>query len=246
MNHQAPQYYCILVAAGTGHRMGINQPKQYLDIAGRTLLEWSVQPFLECPQIRRVVVVLSKEDNQFSQPPLASHPKITTVPGGQERYQSVLSGLNALSNTVQGSDWVMVHDAARPNLSIEDALRLIRIVKEHPVGGILGTPVTDSLKVVNHDNTILTEAERNQVWRAFTPQMFRFDILLKALTEVPHHKTPVTDDAAAVGRLGYQPLMIRGRSDNIKVTTQEDYEMVKKLMLHKLLMLETTSEEGEL
>lgn len=244
MSSLTPQYHCILVAAGSGQRMGTDQPKQYLKIAGRTLLEWSAYPFLAYPSISRVMLVLSKEDTFFSQLPLAKHPKVTAVVGGQERYQSVLSGLKALSSHVQSSDWVLVHDAARPNLTIEDLHHLITTVGNHPVGGILGAPVVDSLKRVNADHTIQGEAPRDQVWRALTPQLFRFELLHNALTEASQQESLPTDESAAVGRLGYSPVMVRGRSDNIKVTTQEDYEILKRLMLEKSASLVESSEEA--
>lgn len=233
MNSTVPQYHCILVAAGSGHRMGIHQPKQYLKVAGRTLLEWSAQPFLVSPLVSQVIVVIAKEDTFFSHLPLANHAKVRSVVGGQERYQSVLSGLNALSGAVQSSDWVLVHDAARPNLSLEDLHDLMATVGDHDVGGILGTPVTDSLKRVNADHRIQEEVARDSIWRALTPQLFRFGLLHNALREVTHLGSLPTDESAAVGRLGYSPLVVRGRSDNIKVTTQEDYEILKRLILEK-------------
>ncbi len=243
MIHQASNYHCILVAAGNGQRMGISQPKQYLSIAGRTLLEWSAQPFLDHPDIKRVVVVLSQDDHRFQQLPIANHPKIITALGGQQRYLSVLSGLNVLTNEVQPSDWVLVHDAARPNITAGDVQYLMATVGSHSVGGILGTPVTDSLKHVDADNTIQAEADRHQLWRAFTPQLFRYEILLKALKVVAQPDSLVTDEASAVAKLGCSALMVSGRSDNLKVTTLEDFELLKKLMCTEGLLSHAINRE---
>ena len=124
----------------------------------------------------------------------------------------------------------MVHDAARPNITLEDLKRLISTVGDHAVGGLLGSPVSDSLKVVDQNNSIITEATREQIWRAFTPQMFRLGLLQTALHQVIQEGQAITDEASAVRRMGQQPIMVSGRSDNIKVTTPADYLMMKKLM----------------
>lgn len=230
MRDQPPRYFCIVAAAGSGQRLSGNYPKQYLPIADRTILEWSLRPFLEMPTIERVVVVISKEDHRFASLPIAQHPKLSCVHGGYERYHSVLSGLRELANHAHETDWVMVHDAARPNIALDDLKRLISIVGDHAVGGLLGTPVCDSMKVVDQNNTIVTDAAREQVWRAFTPQMFRVGLLQTALDQALPLGLSITDEASAISRMGHQPIMVHGHSDNIKVTTPADYLMIKKLM----------------
>lgn len=227
---QAPQYHCILAAAGIGQRMGGVLPKQYLPIGDRSIIEWALRPFLAMAEIAQVVVVLSKEDQWFAELGIAQHPKISCVVGGEERYHSVLAGLIELAKNAQGTDWVLVHDAARPNIAEEDVRRLITTVGNHPVGGLLGTPVSDSLKRVDQHHSIEADLSREQVWRAFTPQMFRLDLLFTCLQEVVEHAIPITDESSAVGRKGHQAIMVPGRSDNFKVTTPADYAMMKQLM----------------
>ena len=232
MSIRAQKYFCVVVAAGIGQRMRGVVPKQYLPLANRTLLEWSVKPFLALPEIEQVVVVLSANDPWFPGLILAQHPKIKAVVGGLERYQSVLSGLKALSTKANENDWVMVHDAARPNITLEDLEQLISTVGDHAIGGLLGVPVSDSLKYIDQQHTVVNEVARESIWRALTPQMFRFNLLLTSLQTLAEQGISVSDEASALGRFGHQCLMVLGRSDNIKVTTPADYEMMEKLMAH--------------
>lgn len=231
MHKQSTQYFCIIAAAGVGQRMGGNLPKQYLSIAKRTLLEWSLEPFLHSTSISKIVIVLSKDDRWFSELLVARHPKITTAIGGSTRYESVLSGLNALSPIATENDWVIVHDAARPNLSNSDLKKLMDTVGNHPVGGLLGIPSSDSLKEINDNNIIEKNVPREKIWRAFAPQMFRFGLLLSSHQKCLEDKYSITDESSAISYLGYQSLMVLGRSDNFKVSTPEDYEIMKKVLI---------------
>jgi 2-C-methyl-D-erythritol 4-phosphate cytidylyltransferase len=230
MKIQSARYYCVVVAAGRGQRLGDDCPKQYLPIAGRTILEWSLGPFLEMPIIERVVVVISKDDHRFSSLPISNHPKLNCVMGGAERYHSVLSGLRDLAQTAEPSDWVLVHDAARPKIGKEDLNRLISTVANHPVGGLLGAPVSDSLKVIGQNQQIIEDAPREKLWRAFTPQMFRLGLLQTALEEALDSNLCITDEASAISRMGLEAIMIEGRSDNFKITSLSDYQMMEILM----------------
>lgn len=227
MNLLAQKFHCLIVAAGSGERMGANLPKQYISIGNQTLLELSLQPFLGVEEIQEVLVVLAAGDTQFSKLPIARHPKIRTVVGGKARCHSVLAGLNALCETADESDWVMVHDAARPNISTEDIYRLMNVVADHPVGGLLGVPVADSLKKVNAAQAVEVDLPRDQVWRAFTPQCFRLGLLKQSLESALEEGELVSDEASAVSRMGVQPLMVEGRADNIKVTRPSDLQMLK-------------------
>ncbi len=224
------KYFCIIAAAGVGQRMGSNLPKQYSTIAGRTLLEWAIDPFLNSPKIERIIVALSKDDCWFAQLAISKNPKITTAVGGAIRYQSVLSALHSLSNTASNDDWVIVHDAARPNFKLEDLNKLINTVGDHPVGGILGTPLSDSLKKVNFENSIESNIPREGLWRAWAPQIFRYGLLVSSHEKCLNDNYSVTDESSAIHYLGYQSLMVSGRSDNFKVTTPEDFEMMSKLL----------------
>ncbi len=235
MSNFSQKYYCIIAAAGSGQRMDGTIPKQYYPIAHQTILEYSVQPFLELPLIEQVVVVIAQEDHRFSSLPIARHPKLNAVVGGHERYHSVLAGLKEIAKTAHEDDWILVHDAARPNIAYTDLNRLIKSVGQHPVGGVLGTPICDSLKKIDANHLISQDVQREQMWRAFTPQMFRFGLLKSCLEEALELGLAITDEASALTRKGHPVIMVQGHSDNIKVTTPADYVTMKKLLLSNSL-----------
>lgn len=216
-----PRLWLVMPAAGSGRRMGGATPKQYLPLVGRTVIEWSLTPFLARADIAGVAVVLAPTDTHFRGLPCARDPRVRMVTGGAQRSDSVACGLRALS--AEETDWVLVHDAARPCVHAEDVQRLIDALCAESVGGLLAAPVTDTLKsaAVGSASTVhaITTLPRANLWRAFTPQMFRYGLLVRALTEAP---PDVTDDSAAVERLGFAPRLVLGRTDNIKITVPED------------------------
>lgn len=225
MNHST-RYYAIIPAAGCGNRFTSVLPKQYHRVGDKTVLEWSIQPFLDADWILNVVVVLSAADHYFAELSLASHPKIKTVIGGIERQDSVMAGLIALDNIAQAHDYILVHDAARPNLHPFDLTRLVDELQEHAVGGLLCAPVVDSIKRIQ-DGRVIDSVSREQLYRALTPQMFRYGLLLEALRS--HY--PVTDEATAIQLAGHPVQMVHGRSDNIKITVPHDLAIAKALLL---------------
>ena len=208
---------CVVVpAAGLGARMEAVRPKQYIDVAGKTILEHTLTRFLEL-QPDKLVLVVSSEDNLFRSIPLVDQCEIAI--GGVTRLDSVLSGLGKLH--IDANDWVMVHDAVRPCIRTEDILLLCSAVRDHEIGGLLGIPVTDTVKTAD-GNLVAGTIDRSQLWLAQTPQLFRYGILLQAL-QAAH--AGATDESSAVEALGHTPVMVRGHSDNIKVTTQDDLSM---------------------
>ena len=202
--------------------MGINRPKQYLPLRGRTILEWSLAPFLDHDQIDGVVLVLAKNDQEYSKLPIARHPKIVTTYGGVARADSVLAGLEMVTSRAQGfaEVFVMVHDAARPCVEWTDIERL-REEADDEHGGLLALPVTDTLKK-SKQGKVSSTVDRAFIWRAQTPQIFRLDLLMNSLKECAQHGLEVTDEASAMERAGYTPRLVRGRDSNIKVTYAED------------------------
>lgn len=202
--------------------MGINRPKQYLPLRGRTILEWSLAPFLDHDQIDGVVLVLAKNDQEYPKLPIARHPKIVTTHGGVARADSVRAGLEVVAARTQGFDevYVMVHDAARPCVEWGDIERL-REEADDEHGGLLALPVTDTLKK-SRQGKVSSTVDRAFIWRAQTPQIFRLDLLANALKECVERGLEVTDEASAMERAGYTPRLVRGRDSNIKVTYAED------------------------
>jgi 2-C-methyl-D-erythritol 4-phosphate cytidylyltransferase len=226
MGKQKQQYWVVIPAAGSGSRMGSDIPKQYLPLNGKPVLAHTVERFLSHPDIAGVVVALSANDNYWSSLNLA-HSKLTTVEGGQERCYSVMNALNSLGQRVANNDWVLVHDAARPCLRDEDIDHLILELQNHPVGGILGVPVTDTVKRTNADNEIVDTVDRSHLWRAMTPQMFRLGMLKDAMEIAINNQQQITDEASAIELLGLSPKMVEGHADNIKITHPQDLALAE-------------------
>jgi 2-C-methyl-D-erythritol 4-phosphate cytidylyltransferase len=206
------------------------QPKQYLQLAGRSVIEWALAPFLERSDCERIVVVLAEQDRHWSELPLARHPRISTAMGGTERVDSVRAGLRALVALADDDDWVLVHDAARPCLRATDLSRLIDELADDGVGGLLAAPVVDTLKRSDANDRVQATVSRESLWRALTPQMFRYGVLDRALRAVGDSGSAPTDEAQAVEALGLQPRLVRGDPDNIKITLPEDIERAARVL----------------
>lgn len=222
--------WAIVPAAGIGRRMQAKVPKQYLNVNGRPIIETSVGRIGALRFINRIVVMLNPEDTIWPTLALAKHPKIVCQTGGENRYQSVLNGLRYLSTMAADDDWVLVHDAARPCVRLADIYRLMEAIHNHPVGGLLGAPVDSTLKRVGADSEVVETVDRSGLWAAFTPQVFRFRLLLEALEAVDKSSKTVTDEATAVEQLGYRPRMVEGNRDNIKVTQPDDLGLATQIL----------------
>lgn len=214
--------WAVVPAAGIGQRMSSELPKQYLTLHGRTIIELSLAPILAHPRIERVVVALASDDRWWPDTALAGHAKVIRVDGGAERAASVMNGLAKLSEGASDNDWVLVHDAARPCLRAGDLSKLIDELAGDPVGGLLAVPVHDTVKRADDDGLVAETLPREQLWRAYTPQMFRFGLLRQSLAAALATGRAVTDDASAMEQAGWSPRLIAGHADNIKVTTPED------------------------
>lgn len=215
------RFWTVVPAAGSGQRMGAGSvPKQYLPLAGATVIEHALRPFLEHPGCSRIIVAIAADDRRWPQLECSRHPKVTSVIGGRERTDSVLAGLEALRGP-ESRDWILVHDAARPCLSAGELAALLEALAGDDVGGLLAAPVVDTLKRVESDRVTQT-VDRAALWRALTPQMFRYDILLRALRSVGDSSAANTDEAQAVERLGLRPRVVHGSADNLKITIPED------------------------
>lgn len=219
--------WVIVPAAGVGKRMGASVPKQYLELDGRLVIEHTIERVLLHSAIDGVYVALSEEDRLWEQTEFADHPDLVRVSGGSERCFSVLNALQAMSGRAQRHDWVLVHDAARPCLRRSDVDHLIGMLDSHPAGGLLGLPVRDTMKRTSETDQISATVDRNNLWHAFTPQMFRFGALLKAMQGAIAAGHLVTDEASAIEWAGDRPLMVEGHPDNIKITRPEDLPLAQ-------------------
>ena len=222
--------WAILPAAGIGRRMASTTPKQYLDLNGVPVIAHSLQKLASIAAISKIVVVLHPSDSRFASLSLQQSGKIVTTLGGDERFQSVLNGLECLAAVAAEDDWVLVHDAVRPCVRSADINSLIQQLAQHPVGGLLGVPVDDTLKLVNARAEIEQTIDRSQYWQAQTPQMFRYGLLVKALRELSAQSLQVTDEAGAIERLGLRPQMVVGHKDNIKITHSADLAMAASIL----------------
>lgn len=229
MSADTPAFWVVIPAAGVGSRMQADRPKQYLPLGGRCLIEHTLDCFLDQPGLQGLVVCLSMEDGWWPDLPCASNPRITRTAGGKERADSVLNGLNELLalGAAEG-DWVLVHDAARPNLAESDLHKLLHTLKDDAVGGLLAMPVRDTLKLAGPDGRVSSTPDRSLFWQAYTPQMFRLGALRSALSDALAAGTTITDEASAMEWAGQAPRLVEGRSDNIKVTRPEDLEYLRK------------------
>ncbi|MDF2178976.1 2-C-methyl-D-erythritol 4-phosphate cytidylyltransferase [Aliiglaciecola sp. CAU 1673] len=218
----------IVPAAGVGKRMGAGKPKQYLALAGKTLLEHTLENLISHPRIERIVLALHPQDPYFDELPVADAPWITRVQGGKERADSVLAGLQALSD----QDWVLVHDAARPCLSHGDLDKLL-LLSEGAVGGILATPVRDTMKRADAYRMVARTEDRSNLWHALTPQFFPAKALTDALQNALTQGVNITDEASAMEWANHPVHLVEGCSSNIKVTRPEDLALAEFYLKQK-------------
>lgn len=222
------RFIALIPAAGVGERFGAGKPKQYVEIAGKTVLQHTLEIFLHHAEIDGVVVVLSPHDAFF---PTLLHDKLTVLRcGGATRAESVRNGLQALleQGLADEADVILVHDAARCCLPQAALSRLLHEAGERAEGGILAIPVADTLKRAASTGQIEATVARAGLWQAQTPQLFRAGLLQQALSV--SDLSVVTDEASAVEQLGIQPCLVLGDIRNLKLTLPQDEELVRLLL----------------
>lgn len=228
MQNFHPRHFAIVPAAGSGTRMGSELPKQYLPLLGQPLIRHSLSTLCAAPAIDKVFVVLSVGDAQWARHDWrALGPKLVPLfCGGATRADSVLAGLRAIAAEAAQSDWVLVHDAARPCLASWHIDKLIRELAHDEVGGLLAVPVADTLKRAEGGRVAET-LPRADKWAAQTPQMFRIGALRAALASAGSW---VTDDASAIELAGGRPLLVEGDAANLKVTWPSDFVLAERVL----------------
>jgi 2-C-methyl-D-erythritol 4-phosphate cytidylyltransferase len=226
-------YYALVPAAGSGSRMGEAEPKQYLPLAGQPMIRHALATLCATPAIARVFVVLAPGDAHWPAATMSElGAKLCVLRcGGDTRAQSVANGLRAMTGELGGidHDWVLVHDAARPCLTVAMVEKLMVEVGEDEAGGLLAVPVADTLKRAGDGGRILQTVSREHLWQAQTPQMFRHKLLLDALAEAPG----VTDEAGAVEALGYAPRLVAADVSNLKVTYPLDLQLAEWILQNR-------------
>lgn len=231
-------FWVVVPAAGVGERMLADRPKQYLPLAGKSVLEQTLNRLLSHPGIIGVVLVLAEDDSYWEQTELVAETRIVITRGGEQRFHSVLNGLKRLAEIIPKQDWVMVHDAARPCISHDDLNSLILATPKTKDGLVLGAPVRDTMKQADSSAQVLSTLDRSCLWHAFTPQVFRLGELEAALTDCLDKNLPVTDEASAMEYCGYHPQMVPGSEHNIKITRPKDLCLAE-------MILKTVPEEQE-
>jgi 2-C-methyl-D-erythritol 4-phosphate cytidylyltransferase len=225
-----PDVYALIPAAGSGTRMGSEIPKQYQMLAGRVLLDHAIQALSTHARVRQVFVVLGPQDDYFRTYDWSAYGgRLEPLYcGGATRAASVQNGLMAMADAVEPDDWVMVHDAARPCLTAALIDRLLAEVFSDRVGGLLAVPVTDTLKRGDVSQRVLETVQRESLWHAQTPQMFRFRLLLEAMRRADATRT--TDEASAIEQMGLHPRLVMGSASNLKVTHPGDWALAKNCL----------------
>jgi 2-C-methyl-D-erythritol 4-phosphate cytidylyltransferase len=239
----AVNYWAIVPAAGTGQRFGAELAKQFHSIGEKLVADHTLCRLLNISKIEKILVPCDTGAEYWQQVSAVKDQRVELIAGGAERVHSVLNGLRALADSAVSDDWVLVHDMARPCITSGDINKLIAQLNDHPVGGILATPISDTLKKVAPKkitsqnviesaikSTIGKTLDRSDYRAAQTPQMFRYGLLVKALEAMLQEQQVPTDEASAIEYLGEQAMIIEGRRDNIKITHREDLIIAQAIM----------------
>jgi 2-C-methyl-D-erythritol 4-phosphate cytidylyltransferase len=223
------KYWLVMPAAGIGHRFGAGLPKQYAQLAGRTVIEWSLSLFLDDPRCLGIRVAIAAGDVHWEALRLpAADGRLQRVQGGPARCDSVRLALASLP--ADPADWVLVHDAARPCLEASDLAALLAVAADVPHGALLALPLADTLKRDDGAGAALATVDRAGLWRAQTPQMFRHGQLQQALARCEAAGHAPTDEAEAVEALGLRPRLVAGRATNIKLTAASDLALAAAIL----------------
>lgn len=239
--------HVLVPAAGSGQRFGGPVPKQYLKLNGKTVIERSLERLLEAMQqldvnkSDQIVVAISDDDDYWQELDIARDSRVKTVSGGSSRAQSVQNVLNSLAN-VDSEDWILIHDAVRPLIALEDIKKLVISLSEEQelvAGGLLATPIYDTVKRANADAEVIKTEDRNGLWVAQTPQMFRYHELVQALEKATKGSmaraedtdlAKITDEASAMEAAGFKVKLVNGSRTNIKITRPEDLEFAELIL----------------
>jgi 2-C-methyl-D-erythritol 4-phosphate cytidylyltransferase len=225
MNSLSQRCWAVLPAAGIGSRLASALPKQYLQVAGQSILEHSLAALLACRRIEAVAVALHPDDTRARALPLLGDSRVKCTLGGAQRSDSVLAGLLELARYAKPEDWVLVHDAARPCLRPVNIEELMDRVIATGIGGILAEPVVDTIKQATAEDMVARTVDRNGMWRAQTPQMFRLVELQRALQSALEQGLAVTDEASAMEMAGHRVQLVPGSPSNLKVTVPADLDL---------------------
>jgi len=232
--------WVVVPAAGSGQRLGGTCAKQYQLLNGVTMLERTLERMLLVPGVEAVVVVLASDDDQWQHLGCASDPRVRTVIGRDTRAGSVMAGIDEVLQHARPDTWVMVHDAARPLVAASDIQRLINAVyNSGAVGGLLATPVHDTLKRADDYAAVMQTVERVDLWQAQTPQLFRVGALHQAIEHGTNQEAcTITDEASAMEQAGHQPLLVEALQPNFKITRPVDLQLASAVLRNPATLAE--------
>ena len=220
--------HLIIPAAGESSRMGSTTPKQFSNFHGKTILEYVESIFSKLATIKTITIALNKKQKYIESLNCQFSNKTTLIDcGGSNRSETVLNALSIIGEDIQKKDWIMVHDAARVGITESLVNNFIREIVDDKVGGILAIPALDTVKRVDKKQQIIRTEKRDEIWLAQTPQMFRFDLLNKALTSF---KGNPTDESEAIEAFGLSPKIVKGNLVNFKITYPDDLMRIEKLI----------------
>lgn len=241
--------WVVVPAAGVGRRMEAAHPKQYLPLAGKTVIEHSLAALLNIPSLDKIIVALGADDEYWRDLGCAEDARIAQVEGGKERQDSVLNALEALCELhgADAEDWVLVHDAARPCVETADVEGLVTAVisacqqDAHYGGGLLAASMDNTVKESQVSQKsqesartalphVVATRQRELLWQALTPQLFPLGLLKQALHDAAACAVALTDESSALERLGYRPLLVAGSKTNIKITHASDLLLAEAIL----------------
>lgn len=218
--------FAVVPAAGSGSRMNSDTAKQYIEVNGLPILTHTVNRLLQIESIKKIVVVLDEVSYKKGTDKLVDNPRVTTCIGGAVRAESVSNGLTHIGEHIKADaisdSSVLVHDAARPCVRVDEIHHLIAQTAGDVNGGLLAMPVTDTIKRSDDSDRVTETVDRSMLWRAATPQLFPFETLVHALSKALEEGVNITDEASAMQYAGYSPKLVECSADNIKVTTSTD------------------------
>jgi 2-C-methyl-D-erythritol 4-phosphate cytidylyltransferase len=220
-----------VLAAGQGTRIGDPVPKQYIPLAGKPMMFHSIEAIAAVARVSELLVVLAPLDRHWEEHDWSALPEKVGAAfvGGAHRGESVLNALKHIEGRAAKDDWVLVHDAARPCILTELVEQFLDEIGDDPVGGLLAMPLADTLKRGAETNRVEATVPRAGLWRAQTPQLFRYGMLRRGLEQ----KITATDEAEAIESLGQAPRLAQGENSNIKVTFAEDLAIAELILRHK-------------
>lgn len=217
----------IVLGAGSGTRMKIDKSKLLLEINGKTVIERSVEAFLNIDGIDRVIVTARELDiEQFSK--LINDERVSFVVGGSTRQESVKNAVMS----VDEADLVIIHDGARPLILKEDIEKTIESAKQFGASAV-GVPVKDTIKVIDDNSVVISTPDRSKLFAVQTPQIFSFEMYKKALSKAEQDNMDFTDDCQLIEYIGGKVKMVQGSYDNIKITTPDDIALAENILRNR-------------